>query len=342
MLREWAKIKFLYIRALIVAVLKREKIEVKKNKQAFVMLAAEYNNLGDIAITYAQERFLKEHLPNDYEVIVIPYHKTFRVYFSMKKIVNKDTIITLIGGGNAGTLYEFIEYPRRFILKKFRKNKIISFPQSVYYGNSKKYVQYKKEFVKLCKKCDKLTLVAREKLSYERYKKMLGDTIDILLVPDIVFSLDMSTEDEREGASIILRDDKEKSKDTQKQSQVLKYVKTHFDKVSYNDTCDVCISGNGYKEFFEYVLNLSRKEFAITDRLHGMILSYITITPCLSFDNNNHKIKSTYDTWLYDQDLIKMYEKDTFKEIDTYGNRKSLNKYFISLTSKLEEYQKEN
>ena len=36
------------------------------------------------------------------------------------------------------------------------------------------------------------------------------------------------------------------------------------------------------------------------DRLHGMIFSAITQTPCLVFRNYNHKLESFYNTWLKD------------------------------------------
>lgn len=43
----------------MIAYTEQEAIEFKKKKQAYVMLVANYNNLGDIAITKEQESFLK-------------------------------------------------------------------------------------------------------------------------------------------------------------------------------------------------------------------------------------------------------------------------------------------
>ena len=43
----------------------------KKDKKIVLALAADYGNLGDVAITYAQRKFLEEKFPN-YEVIEIP------------------------------------------------------------------------------------------------------------------------------------------------------------------------------------------------------------------------------------------------------------------------------
>ena len=35
----------------------------------------------------------------------------------------------------------------------------------------------------------------------------------------------------------------------------------------------------------------------VTDRLHGMIFSIITKTPCVIIGNNHHKVKETYRTF---------------------------------------------
>jgi len=42
---------------------KNTKIDGTK-KQVYIFLAADYGNLGDVAITYAQTKFLKEHTKN--------------------------------------------------------------------------------------------------------------------------------------------------------------------------------------------------------------------------------------------------------------------------------------
>lgn len=294
------KIAYSCLYAWAISLFEQERLNIKSSKVAFVMFAANYDNLGDIAITKAQIEFLKHNLPVDYEIVPLPVEKTFHVYRSMKKLINKDTIITLIGGGNSGTLYEFIEWPRRFVLSHFNKCKIISFPQSVYYGDSNRDKVYKKEFVKICKKCTNLTLIARERQSYEMYKEMLGDSVKILLTPDIVFSLKATSGSIRNGASLIFRRDIEKAIENETEEKLKMYCESRGCDVSFDDTCDVHVSGNGFNELQDFINKIKNKELVITDRLHGMILAYITGTPCIALDNNNHKIKSTYDTWLHD------------------------------------------
>lgn len=52
-------------------------------------------------------------------------------------------------------------------------------------------------------------------------------------------------------------------------------------------------------------------DFVVTDRLHGMIFSYICGTPCIVFDNKTHKVSGVYNTWLSDSKKILPMFKDS-------------------------------
>ncbi len=293
--------------------LKKSKVvfDVKK-KYAFIFLAADYNNLGDIAITYAQHLFLANNLPG-YEIIEIPVGQTYSYMESIKKLPKENVLITLIGGGNNGTLYEFIEEPRRFILREFRNYKIVSFPQTILFEDSDEGNPYKDAFIKTCKRCSDLTLVAREEFSYDSYKKIVENTI--LLTPDIVFSLCGSVNipcDRRENwIACILRDDKEKAVKMSEQEDAIEKVLHNKYILRNMDTCDIVYNVDKKAIITNYLTELSKAHLAITDRLHGMIFCYITKTPCVVLENNNHKIRSTFETWLSDQNFIILssYEK---------------------------------
>lgn len=313
---EFLKIKYLDFRALTIACLKQKQLSVLSDKVAFVMLAAKYNNLGDIAITKAQIDFLQKALPNDYEIIVIPVEETFNVFLSMKQIVNSNTIITLIGGGNTGSLYDFVEWPRRFILRHFSKYRIVSFPQSVYYEENDKGRMLKKEYIRLCRKCKNLTLVAREQQSMDTYKIMFGDTVECVLSPDIVFSMMYSKENQRSGIGLVLRNDSEKADLGDIAQQVLEYGKNHFVSITDHDTCNVHIKDNGFHDLEEFLGAIATKEMIVTDRLHGMIIAFITGTPCLVFNNNNNKIGSTYETWLNKQNYVRLISNLSEEDIE--------------------------
>jgi pyruvyl transferase EpsI len=315
-IHEYIKIKYLDLKALAIAFLKPRELGLHSNKTAFVMLAAKYNNLGDIAITKAQIEYLKAVLPCDYEIVAIPVSETFNVFRSMKKHINSNTIITLIGGGNSGSLYDFVEWPRRFILKHFSECRIISFPQTVYYGSEVRAKVKRKEFVDLCKRCKQLTLVAREKQSFDTYQKMFLGTVECLLYPDIVFSMLCPKGHKRDGIAMVFRNDKEKQDHGDLAEDVKNFGEGHSISVTENDTCNVSIKGDGFPELENYINEIASKKLVVTDRLHGMIISFITGTPCIVFNNNNNKIGSTFDTWLREQGSVQLAEHISDEMID--------------------------
>jgi len=313
------KIKYKYIKGLMSSTFGPSIKNLNKSKKyAFIFCAADYNNLGDIAITYAQEMFLKDTLGKEYSIIKISACEVYLWVKAIKKLSPKNVLVTFIGGGNNGSLYEFIEEPRRYVYKHLRKYNIVSFPQTVVFEETAKAIPYKKEFIKLCNKCKNLHLFAREEYSYKEYQKMVKK--NAWLCPDIVFSLKRNKEIERENIlAVIMRNDKEKLLDVSLQEELIGYLKERFPEVEYMDTCNVNLSNDLTQELENYLHKLSSCKLAITDRLHGMIFCYITKTPCIVIGINNPKIESTYNTWMKNQNYIRFWDindvKDKFLEI---------------------------
>ena len=81
-------------------------------QKIIVALAADSGNLGDIAITFAQEAFLRTCYP-DYEIVDFPISSTFTRLKALKRIVTPDDIVTIVGGGNMGDLHYTIEDCRK-------------------------------------------------------------------------------------------------------------------------------------------------------------------------------------------------------------------------------------
>ena len=290
-----------------------------EKKYAFVFFAADYNNLGDLAITVSQQKFLMSLIGEEYNVIKINEGDTYNWIGEIKKLPLENVLITLIGGGNSGSLYDFIEIPRRFILKHFKNYRIISFPQTIFFDDSEQALAVKTEFFKVANKCKNLTLVAREKNSDKIY--MDNTKVRVLLTPDIVFSYEKyakrSESRQANSVAFVLRDDKEKALDVEFQRNLIESVEKRFDKVEYMDTCDVEYKeDNAQKLLDDYLTRLQSISLVITDRLHGMILSYITKTPCIVFDNNNQKIESTYNTWLQGQNIVRLFNSGGVEELN--------------------------
>lgn len=292
-----------------------------KNK-AYVFISADYGNLGDVAITYAQKLFLKEQLKN-YEIIEVPSKETYAYIKYIKKIIKPNDIITLIGGGNMSNKYDGIEESRRMIVKEFKRNRIISFPQTIEFDDS----THGKVSLKRTKKMYKhnnLILFAREKMSFEVMKRLFKGT-EVYLAPDIVMYLKgkiIKEDTVRSGIGVCFRDDSEKSIEDSLKSQILDVFndegKEYFDTYIGNENL---VYDTRYNDLMNFIKKIASKELVITDRLHGMIFCYITNTPCLVIDNANHKIRSTYDTWLKDCKYIKLIDnKFSIQDISDMKN----------------------
>lgn len=285
----------------------------KRKKYAFVFLAADYNNLGDMAITIAQRQMLEKLLPG-YSVIEVPKSEVFIYIKMIQEIPVQNALITLIGGGNNGTLYEFLEQPRRLILRKLKNYRIISFPQSVFYAETARGIPYKKAFSKICNRCKNLTLTAREKESFDKYRSITNT--NVILTPDTVFSLSLPTNlgNQSKKVAAIFRDDKEKAITSDFQKSIIEIIEENGYEIYHQDTCSVDIDNGVENELNNYINELRKVKFAVTDRLHGMILCYVTKTPCIVFGISNSKIDSTYSTWLNHQNFIFLLHGNENKE----------------------------
>lgn len=317
---------FYQIKKIIKICFLREKITEDRNtKKVYIMMSADYGNLGDVAITYAQRKFIENNL-KEYKVIEITLYDFYRKYLSIKNTLNDKDIITIIGGGNNSDLYIEFEDVRRFIIKNFKKNKIISFPQTMDFKNQKEL----KKTVKIYSSNDNLYLFAREKKTYEKYKNNFKKN-KIFLVPDIVLSLKKyDLERNRENILFCLRNDKEKYISLENEEELIEKVKEKYKNIFFQDTHigDKKIKiEDREKNLREIWDNFASSKIVVTDRLHGLIFSVITGTPCIALDNSNHKIKETYETWLELNENIYFFEKIVEKDIMKLLNNIQSNKH---------------
>lgn len=291
----------------------REKIELNESKKIYIFLAADYGNIGDVAITYAQKKFI-ESIARKYEVIEVQFKKNLRYISKLKNKIGKDDIITIVGGGNLTNRYDAIEEARRMVIKNFPNNIIISFPQTIEFTDDIEGQESLRRTKKIYSKHRNLHIFAREPRSY-KFMKEIFDRNNVYLVPDIVMSLKNKVNldiHRTNKIGICLRNDKEKNIKIDVNKIIeknyprdrLEYITTHIgDKnFTYEDR---------EKHLFDLLKKIKEKKVFVTDRLHGMIFCYLTETPCIVFDNDNHKILESYKKWLKDCNYIKLLdEKD--------------------------------
>lgn len=287
----------------------------------FVMLAADYGNLGDVAITYAQTKFLSDNF-EDYDVIDFPISKTVTHLKSLKKVIKSDDIITIVGGGNTGDLYDGIEYCRQLIIKNFHNNKIVSFPQTINYSSSKMGKRRLAFSKKIYGNHPDLTLVARERRSYNKYKHYYPKC-KVVFTPDIVLSYAHKPKSNRSGALFCMRNDKEKLFDSNKISEIENMVSS-FQNIEYRDTHvdkDQMSITEREVELDKIWSAFASKKLVVTDRLHGMIFAVITGTPCIAFDNTTKKVSGVYNEWLSSNNKVHVIENYNQKEFQEKVNK---------------------
>lgn len=274
-----------------------EYLHLKGKRKCFVFLAADYGNLGDVAITYAQEKYLKERFP-DYEIVDIPISVTISHLKTLKKICSEEDIITVTGGGYMGDLYVGAELIRQLVFKVFKHHKIISFPQTADFSDTAQGRCMLKQAERIYGRCSNMELWAREERSYAFMKEHFSKN-KVRLTPDIVMSLDETRGDEkRSGVTFCLRNDKEKNDKTDSfVSQIRTILEKHSNAITNYDTHigDVQL---GMEQRMVELTNIwnqfRRSKLVVTDRLHGMIFAYITGSPAIVLPNNNFKVTEAF------------------------------------------------
>lgn len=315
------------VKQIIFTMLKKQNIIFPEKKRIFIFLSADYGNIGDLAISKAQENFLKDNL-KDYEVFPVPISKTRIWLGSIKKQVTSADIITIIGGGNMGSLYPDIEDLRQLVIQSFPYNKIVCFPQTLDWEESQSSHKALKKLVKIYASHPDIHVFARELITYKKLEDVFNSqkNVKVGFVPDIVMStsakqLGVLNSSKPTGILTCLRNDKEcalKAKhyaildsaigDT---GLTLTKTDTHAGGSGLSKAeCDKLLS-NKIQQFAE-------AQLVITDRLHGMILCILSGTPCLVLPNSNHKIRQTYLNWLKDHPRVIFVEIENFTQVPKY------------------------
>lgn len=263
--------------------------------------APAYGNLGDQAIAYAIRKFCRNVFSRA-EIFEFQEDSVIQYLSWLKGTIKVEDLIVLQGGGNFGNLYPRYEFVRRTIIKSFPQNRIVVFPQSIYFSKDKAGEQEIAAARKSYAKNKKLIIFARDSKSFLKMKKVFPET-HIEMCPDIVFSLKGTVSAEnRRGIGVCMRDDKERTISFEQTKKIVEQLSGDEAKIRIFDTvfnAEKPIIG----EYREKLVISKLKEFAecetvVTDRLHGMIFSYITSTPCVAVSNSTGKSLHAYNDWL--------------------------------------------
>lgn len=260
-----------------------------------------HGNLGDHAIAIAEKQFFEKNFKNK-KYVEISCADLFKNEYVYKSMVKPNTLICITGGGYLGSIWPNEEENVSRIIELFEKNKIIIFPQTIYYDSSpegRKMLDAAK--VLYFRNKDRLFFFLREKKSLEFFN-INFPTIEAQLVPDMVLGFKTNIRRTRVGEAVRLcfRKDKERIIDGEKQEAILKWIEENNYNVEEISTVipDNMISYSNREERVNDILStIASSRFVITDRLHAMIFCAITGTPCLVYDNLSNKVTAVHE-WI--------------------------------------------
>ena len=317
-------------------------IKYKNKRKIFYCSTPIHGNMGDQAIALATYKFLQKNYPT-YEIIEVEKDQIYKYIKAIKESINKDDLIFIHGGGNMGNWYPDEEYARRLIIETFKENKIISMTQTICFSNDESGKQELEKTKRIYNSHPNLTLLARENKSYEIMKKIFN--CKVLLVPDIVFSLEglLESTEKRVNIMTCLRGDRE-SYWGSKSKIFLNDLKSKYDNVFEYDTVipDIVRANVREGKLNEMWSKFFSSKLVITDRLHGMIFAFITKTPCIVLRSADNKVIESY-SWIKDVNYIRYVESidlnkisaiiDELLNIKVEENSKFNSKYFENLSS---------
>lgn len=268
-------------------------------KKFFVIGTPIHSNIGDSAIAIAEIAILGEYIKKKY-IKEITFEECNEYFDVLKLAITSKCIIFWHGGGNMGDEWWEEEKLRRRFLCKYDNN-IVVFPQTFFYSATQSGRIKEKESV-LAYNRKNVTLVARERFSFICMKELYPQA-RVILTPDIVLSSTMETfgaaRSERKGVLLCMRNDLERVMSDAERDAIKSILEEKGIPFKETDmhTDRTVTKVNRQERVRQKMDEFLRVRLVITDRLHGMVFSALTGTPCIVFSNYNHKVRGTYE-WI--------------------------------------------
>lgn len=310
----------------------------QRNSNIILLDTPIHSNLGDAAIALAEIEFLHQDLKihSFIEVTAQDLEGMEKFYGFFTK---KDKLILVHGGGFLGDIWPSEEKRFRKIVKYFSKNKIIVFPQTIYYNLSKESSRkFYEESKKIYSSHKNLSIFAREKKSYDFLINSYPNNF-VYLVPDIVLGFNVGNmKYNRKDILLCMRSDIEKKVQEKDEKILMNSIKQKYPNETIKRT-DTVIDKNILQDDRYSEVKLKLEEFAkaklvITDRLHGMVFAAITNTPCIALGNSSGKVKGVYE-WIKENKYI--YYLDNITDITKVLDQLDINKKYKYQTTKIKK-----
>lgn len=273
----------------------------KMKRKIWFIGTPEHSNMGDHLITEAQFSYMNEVFP-ECDVKEVSLDDYYDVKPILKKTIGKNDILIFNGGGSVGNIWPRGEEMRRDAISSWPENIKIIFPQSIFFTGDENGAEELEKTQKALK--ENVILGCRDKQSYDFAKEHFF--CETFLTPDIALFPDYpKAELAREGALLCIREGREALLSEAERRAVFAAVREKYDKISvYDMVRPENVTMEKRRKSVEKTFNeFASAKVVITDRLHGMIFSYITGTPCFVFENSYFKVRGQFD-WIKDCNYI--------------------------------------
>lgn len=244
-----------------------------------------HTNIGDLLIWEGTLRFLSQ-----------TEHKCLYstgIYNFKKRNLDKNVIIILHGGGNWGDLWADHHLFRKQIIEMYPENKVIVFPQTVYYQDNRNL----KKDIEFYNKYPNVTICTRDNKSFQLMSENFKNN-SILLVPDMAFFIDIKYTPQKTSRILFAkRTDKELSLNENIYKKIPNNAEIHDWPTFEVSKRQVFITKNLYRIMslcrkFDTIFRLDSESFVI-DLCWKKILKPYYIRCGINFINNYNEIYST-------------------------------------------------
>lgn len=283
---------------------------IKNNPNSVLVVGTStYNNLGDHLIDQKEIEYLKDCFPSN-KIIEMPTQAFKRNYHKYIKVLDKDSLVVITGGGWMGSLWPEDELRMQAMIQAFHNNRIIIFPQTIYYEENTDSKEILDNANRVYSNCQNLTLLLRECYSYEYALKHIKiNKKNIYLMPDIaLYGLTNTKSRDSKKLGICLRKDRENISD----ENIIKWLESWAKENKWSISSFSTVVKTSVPVWLRnHKLNklknkISTVEIVVTNRLHGMILAILCGCKCIALDNKTHKVSGVYNTWFKNNSNIQI------------------------------------
>ena len=282
---------------------------LSRKKKIILLGTPHHGNVGDHLIAEAEKEFVK-HCLSDKKLIDCSMMFSKEKLGWIKKVISKDDIIAISGGGWLGTEWRHNEEFVRNVIYQFPNNKIVIFPQTAYYKDDEGYILTGATIYS--NHCN-LYFACRDQSTYDfiKEKGFVTEKSRIMLMPDMALLSSMwrkaFPKKHRKHLGLCLRDDCEACLSAEVRKRIVDIIFAHDKEyVNYNTNENKSISSFSREKYILRKMNeLTDISLLVTDRLHAMVLAALTGTPCIALDNSTHKVTGVYK-WISDLNYIRL------------------------------------